>query len=57
MKIDPVPCIWMLICQPSIILTLKCAVWVPLSNEEYAPTHSIFPSFKEIDKTAGAYSL
>ena len=34
-----------------------CRVWVPWFNEYYAATHGTFPSFLEIDKTTGAYSL
>ena len=32
-------------------------MWVPGLNKSYAPTHGIFPSFLQMDKTAGAYSL
>ena len=28
-----------------------------ISELKYAPTHGTYPSFLEIDKTAGAYSL
>ena len=31
-------------------------MWVPWLNEKYAPTLGAFPSFLEMDKTAGANS-
>ena len=34
-----------------------CHVWVRIIHLTMAPTHGTFPSFLEMDKTAGAYSL
>ena len=35
----------------------KCYEWVRIIHLTMAPTHGTFPSFFEMDKTAGAYSL
>ena len=52
-KLGNVPCV----CVRVRILTRKCAVWVPWLIKWITRTHTrTFPSFLEMDKTAGAYS-
>ena len=46
------------VCRVGCVLFIK--PWhhtLHISELKYAPTHGTFPSFLEIDKTAGAYSL